>query len=315
MMETNQGEEERGNDMGNELKAVKASSPYYLFSSKIFLRYINGHPSNLGSNIQDALDKAQLNKKWGEYESFSIFNSLLGAIFFLALFIIMFSLRKAIVVDLIFISLIPISAISFFIASIWYPFYESSLRRKSIEQDLGPALTFISAMAGADVPVNLIFDELAKREEYGEVQYEALRISKFTGLLGYDIFSAMQEVSRSSPSVEWQRFLQGAVSTAYAGGKLKPYFIGKAVDYQNKLRVSLKKNIESVAIFAEIYVAVGVAFPLFLVVIVAVLGTVTRPVSFTSTYFLILFSFVAVPIMIASFLLLIRSVTREVSIS
>ena len=157
--------------------------------------------------------------------------------------------------------------------------------------------------------------KLSKKREYGEVSREALKIATRTELLGLDIFTAVQQVARMSPSVEWQKFLQGAVATSSAGSRLKPYFVTKATEYQNKLRVSLKKNAESVSIFAETYVTIGVAFPLFMIVILAVMAVIAQNTSGMSMLFLILISFLVMPVMIATFLFLMSSVNREVRIS
>jgi flagellar protein FlaJ len=151
--------------------------------------------------------------------------------------------------------------------------------------------------------------------EYGEVSREASKIANRTELMGMDIFSAIEEVARKSPSVEWQKFLQGAVTASAAGARLKPYFVNKAMEYQNMLRVSLKKNSESVSVFAETYVTIGVAFPLFLIVILAVMSVIARNASGATISFLLVFSFLVLPVMIAAFVLVISSVNKEVNIS
>jgi len=92
------------------------------------------------------------------------------------------------------------------VAGTFLPTYKSSQRGKKIDENLGSAYAFISAMSSADVPINSIMLKLSKKVEYGEVSKEATKIATRTELLGQDIFTAMQQVARVSPSVEWQNF-------------------------------------------------------------------------------------------------------------
>ncbi len=197
----------------------------------------------------------------------------------------------------------------------YLPRAKAASRGKKIDLNLGAAFAFISAMSNADVPIKEIFLKMAAMKEYGEVSKEASKIARRTELLGIDIFTAMNQVARTSPSVEWQKFLQGAVSTSTAGARLKPYFVNKASEYQNFLRISLKKNSESVTVFAETYVTVGVAFPLFLIVILSVMAVIAGGAAGATISFLIFFSLLVLPAITAAFVILISSINKEVQIS
>src|SRR5207249_3966445 len=81
-----------------------------------------------------------------------------------------------------------------------------------IDKKISGAMSFISAMASADVPVDVIFKELSKQTIYGEVAREAEWITRDTELLGLDILTAIRKASQRSPSAKFQDFLQGVVS-------------------------------------------------------------------------------------------------------
>ncbi len=156
------------------------------------------------------------------------------------------------------------------------PSSRAKKRAKDIDVHLPAAVNFIAALSSADVTVPTIFKELSMRSEYGEIAKEAEWITRDTELLGRDILSAIEEASRRSPSIKWQEFLQGVVTTATSGGRLKPFFLSKSEEYERERRLNLKKNMESLGLFAEIYVTVGVAFPLFLVVIIAIMALINK---------------------------------------
>jgi flagellar protein FlaJ len=143
-------------------------------------------------------------------------------------------------------------------------------RGRAIDLSLGPAMNFVAALSCAEVPVDAIFRELADQEPYGEVAAEAAWIVRDCDGLGVDILSAIRAEARRSPSVRFQEFLQGVVTTAESGGELRPYFLAQAERFEREGTALVQGQLERLGIFAEAYVAVAVAFPLFLLVLLTV---------------------------------------------
>lgn len=174
------------------------------------------------------------------------------------------------------------------------PFSRAKKRARKIDKKLSSSMSFISAMASADVPVDTIFKELAKQKIYGEIKEEAEWITRDTELLGVDILTAIKNAANRTPSSKFQEFLQGVITTATSGGQLKPYFLMKADQYQKEDKLDLKKRMESMGLLAESYVTVVVAFPLFLVVIMAIMALISK----TGSGFVVTLLFVVVGLMI-----------------
>jgi len=149
-------------------------------------------------------------------------------------------------------------------------------RTRKIDGRITSAMSFISAMASADVPVDVIFKELGREPVYGEVSKEAEWITRDTELLGVDILTAIRRGAGRSPSAKFQDFLQGVVTTSTSGGQLKPYFLLKAEQYEREDRLEMRKKMETLGMLAEAFVTVVVAFPLFLVVIMAIMALISR---------------------------------------
>ncbi len=167
-------------------------------------------------------------------------------------------------------------------------------RARKIDKKISGAMSFVSAMASADVPVDVIFKELSKQTVYGEVAKEAEWITRDTELLGVDILTAIRRAAQRSPSAKFQDFLQGVVTTSTSGGQLKPYFLSKADQFEKEDRLEMRKKMETLGMLAESFVTVVVAFPLFLVVIMAIMALISK----TGANFVILLLYVVVALMI-----------------
>jgi archaeal flagellar protein FlaJ len=147
-------------------------------------------------------------------------------------------------------------------------------RGAEIDRKIGPAMSFVSAMASADVNIDQIFRDLAQEKIYGAVADEAAWITRDTELLGVDILSAIRIGAARTPSKRFQDFLQGVVTTATSGGQLKPYFLLKAEQYQRENKLDVLRRTETMGLLAETFVTVVVAFPLFLVIIIAIFAII-----------------------------------------
>jgi len=156
------------------------------------------------------------------------------------------------------------------------PATSAKKRSRKIEARITSSMSFISAMASADVPVDVIFKELSRQSVYGEVAKEAEWITRDTELLGMDILTAIKRGASRSPSPKFQDFLQGVVTTSTSGGQLKPYFLLKAEQFEKEDRLGMRAKMETLGMLAEAFVTVVVAFPLFLVVIMAIMALISK---------------------------------------
>lgn len=147
-------------------------------------------------------------------------------------------------------------------------------RGRKIDRRIGPSMSFVSAMSSADVNVDQIFKELGRQRIYGQVAEEAAWITRDTELLGVDILTAIRRGAQRTPSKKFQDFLQGVVTTATSGGLLKPYFLLKAEQYEREHKLEMQQRVETMGLLAETFVTVVVAFPLFLVIIIAIFAII-----------------------------------------
>ncbi|HKZ49378.1 MAG TPA: type II secretion system F family protein [Thermoplasmata archaeon] len=269
-----------------------------LFGDYIHRRYKGNQ------DLEEALIKAHMRLRAEEYLAVAYTTVLLAGLMVGILGVVMFVIF-GLLLNVFFLGALFL-AVGIFIPIIIYGFYfglgplrgipagAANRRARKINKKISGAMSFISAMASAEVPVDVIFKELSKQPVYGEVAKEAEWITRDTELLGKDILTAIRRGALRSPSPKFQDFLQGVVTTSTSGGQLKPYFLLKAEQYEKEDRLEMRKKMETLGMLAETFVTVVVAFPLFLVVIMAIMALINK----TQGGFVITLLFVVVGLMI-----------------
>jgi len=190
------------------------------------------------------------------------------------------------------------------------PSSTAKARRKDIDTKIPHAMNFISTLASADVTVDVIFLELSKQKIYGEIQNEAQWITRDIELLGKDVLTAIRDAASRTPSVKFQDFLQGVVTTTLSGGQLKPYFIMKSEQYQRVAKLESKKDQETLGMLAESFVTVVVAMPLFLIVMMSLMALVGKTAG-SSILLLDMIVYIMIPVSQIGFIVVIQGMTAE----
>jgi flagellar protein FlaJ len=264
---------------GSSSKGIRLPS-YKSFCWAVLGRRVQ-RKGNIKQDLEENLFKAHMKIRPEEYVAYAMMTAILVGfvsifvgflLFFLILMPLMGWLIGLILMALIIV-LLPFLTYSVILGS---PGSARKKRERLIDARISGAMSFISAMASAEVPVDVIFKELSKESVYGEVSEEAKWITRDTELLGVDILTAIREGAMRSPSTKFQDFLQGVVTTSTSGGQLKPFFLMKAEQYEKEDKLEMRKNMETLGMLAESFITVVVAFPLFLVVIMAIMALISK---------------------------------------
>ncbi len=256
--------------------------------------------------LEDNLLKAHIRLRPEEYLALAWMNTTVAAVIAVVAALVAALFLSFLQVDILYLIVIfaLVAAIPVFISYMYFfglpigykgkPAAGAKKRGRKIDAKISGAMSFVSAMSSADVPVDVIFKELSKQEVYGEVAREAEWITRDTELLGMDILSAIRKAAQRCPSTKFQDFLQGVVTTSTSGGQLKPYFLMKAEQFEKEDRLEMRKKMETLGMLAESFVTVVVAFPLFLVVIMAIMALISQ----TGSGFVLELLYVVVGLMI-----------------
>jgi len=232
------------------------------------------------------LEKANISMIYQEYYSMVLMNIILGFLvsFFstLLLYLIIPNNITALLI------LIITSTVPTLIGLVYLrlPLAKVKSRGKNIDRNLPYVANFINTMSAAGISPSEIFGTLAGIPLYGEVQKEAKKITTEIELMGVDTITALKNAIVISPSRKLKEFLQGMIGVIQSGSELAPYF-DRCVDrYMYEDLEDRKKNLDSLAIMAESFVVTVVAFPLFLVIIISIMGLTSGGISFDFLYIL-----------------------------
>jgi flagellar protein FlaJ len=315
---------QKGEDIGpHGIRLPKGAVPHYVtltpyqdFCWRVMGRYATDKASG-NQALDEMLTKAHMKIRPEEYYATVVMSTIIAAIVGVAIAIgvgvVLFglmgvSMMLGVVVSAAAILLLPIMV---FFIMIGTPSSRAKARGRDIDKRIAAAMSFISAMASADVNIDVIFKELSRQKVYGEIASEAAWITRDTELLGADILTAIKEAAKRSPSAKFQEFLQGVITTSTSGGQLKPYFLLKAEEFQKENKLAMKSQMETLGMLAESFVTVVVAFPLFLVLIMAIMAIVGGGDSSMMVMLLYLIVLMMIPVSQFGFVFVIWNMAKE----
>jgi flagellar protein FlaJ len=129
------------------------------------------------------------------------------------------------------------------------------------------------AMRRGGAQMITIFRSLSDRANiYGEVALEFRQIVRDTDFFGYDVVSAIRHLSETTPSEKLKDFLEDLLSVIESGGDMSEFLSMRVRLYQEEARFEQRQFLNVLSIVAESYVTLFVAGPLFLIIIMVVMG-------------------------------------------
>ncbi len=281
------------------MKSTKYSRLCRRTFSRIFERF------NVSKNSKNnLLEKADISMVYQEYYSLVLMNILIG---FIASFIPTLILYMLVPNQITSLLMLIISCIIPMLIGFYYigmPSSKAKTRGKNIDRFLPYATNFINTMSVAGISPSEIFEALAEVELYGEIQKEAKKITTEISMMGLDTITALKNAIIISPSEKFKEFIQGMLGVIQSGSELGPYFDRCVEKYMLNDMVERKRNLESLAVMAETFVTTVIAFPLFLVIIISVMGmTTSGGIDFRFLYML---AFVILPMAYFGFYVMMK---------
>jgi flagellar protein FlaJ len=267
------------------------------------------------SFVKKNLLKADIKISYRVYMSMVFFTSFL--VLFCSLIIalfITFYLRLMLLQKIILLSFFPlITFLVVFISLCYYPSYKAGSRRRNIETNLPFILTHMGSIAESGIPPHLIFKLVSRFKEYGELAKEMEKINRNIESFGLDPVTAVREVAERTPSEALKEVLLGFVSTIEAGGSVTTYLREAGKEALFEWRMRRERFLTQLSTYAEIYVGVLVAAPLFIVSIFATMAIVQPVVAGWHVLDLMRISIYGlIPLLNLGFLLFLKGVEVEI---
>ena len=286
------------------------STPYSRMCRKLFSRIFK--KLNIKKDEKNhLLEMADIKMTYDEYYSMVLMNIVIAFFLSMTLSLVLHNIVSSKITAL----LIPvIPSVTILLVATYYiylPESRAKARAKKIDILLPYVANFIATMSSAGISPGEIFKRLSSVDLYGEIQKEARKISKEIYIMGVDTITALKHAIERSPSRKFKDFLQGIISTIQSGSDLNKYFKNIVDKYMYEDLLERKRNLESLAIIAEIFVIAVIAFPLFLVIIISTMS-LTSSGGAIPFNFLYVLSLVILPLAYLGFYMLMKSTAVEV---
>lgn len=270
----------------NEAREIEIKNPSFLvvISNKIFKKPAKSLGSNFGF----------LDKNLKQADMSFILTSYISLVLFIALSVFIISAVIAALLSIgasgviflrnIIISLV-ISAL-LFVFLLAYPSLQAQNNSKKLESEMPFALSQMAAIASSKIEPSKMFGMMAESKEYPVFSNQMKKIKNQMDIYGYDLTTALRNVSRLSVNRKFSELLNGVSTTIVSGGDLLVYLKEKSRDTLLDYKLSREKYANIIGMYSDIYTALLIAAPLILMLVLSFMAGVGASLGGLSVSFL-----------------------------
>lgn len=151
-----------------------------------------------------------------------------------------------------------------------YPFYLAHSRAKKIDLYLPHAInTMLGMMRGGMQVYETIKFVAVNKHLFSELSTEFEKVVTLVEY-GKDVSSALRYVAETTPSEKLRTFLDNLVNIYESSGNVLDYLKSKSEQFLAEKEVTYSALIEKLQVFSEVYLAIFIVFPLFLLIVLIV---------------------------------------------
>ena len=165
-----------------------------------------------------------------------------------------------------------------------YPKTEKGDIEKNINQELPFAVVYMSAIAGSGIEPSAIFKIIALSPEYPYLKKEIRKVLNQINIYGYDLVTALTNVSRNSPSQKLAELFSGLSTTITSGGSLSDFFQKRAESLVTNYRLERENFTKLAETSMDLYITIVIAAPMILLLIFILLAISEFAVSLSPLY-------------------------------
>ena len=199
------------------------------------------------------------------------------------------------------------AGIGVYYAIISYPKIEMGNRKRAIEASMHDMVSYMYALHHCGATLYTSIQSMAKYADYyGDAAKEFRQVVSDMDFCGYDQFTALQRLADTTPSPKMRYFISEFSSTYRSVGNAEIFLYGKLSEMQEETRIAQKNYLSSLATIAEMYITLFVAGPLFVVIVIMVIGMISGsdPIILAAVVYLML------PIGTAIFIILLDTLNQ-----
>ncbi len=164
-----------------------------------------------------------------------------------------------------------------------YPGAEKKALGKRIEQELPFVVIHMGSISGSGIEPIEVFRIIAMSKEYEFAGQEFRKILNQTNLYGYDLSTALRNVSLSTPSQKLGELFNGMGVTINSGGDIRKFFEKRADSLLLEYRLEREKATKSAETFMDLYISVVIATPMILLMLLVVIAVAKVQTGFNAS--------------------------------
>jgi flagellar protein FlaJ len=181
-------------------------------------------------------------------------------------------------------------------------------RASAIEATLPRTVAFVYALSRSGTAFPKVLETVSRNSEaYGEAAEELGLAAREMEVFGTDAVTAVSRLTDHTPSETMDEFADNLASVLGSGRSLAPFLREQYDRYQDEARSQQEQYLDLLSTFAEVYVTVFVALPIFLVTILGVVGLVLED----TLPLLRVIGYAALPLMTLAYVVYVDSVTES----
>ena len=206
-----------------------------------------------------------------------------------------------------------IAAAVVLICFIYYPFSVADAKKMKLDKNMVYIINYMSVLAGAGIMTEDVFQSFATLKDTYGIRDSARSIVRDIGLLGKDIISAIEAEAKRTPSKKYSKLLNGLLGITKSGGDFKKYLEETAKHEQEVRRRELVDIVNKLNMCAEIYITLGITFPIILIVLLSLMGIFGGSIGggFSPVQLMELMTYAIFPVAAIGIILLIDGMTQN----
>jgi hypothetical protein len=160
---------------------------------------------------------------------------------------------------------------STFIFMYLYPTLEKISLQDKIETELPFATIHMSSISSSMVNPSKIFEIITSTGEYPNLEKEFKKLLNEINIYGYDLVSALKNISSNTPSMKLRELFNGMAITINSGGDLQEFFDKRAQSLLFEYRIEMEKYTRAAETFMDIYISIVIAAPMILMLLIVMM--------------------------------------------
>ena len=177
---------------------------------------------------------------------------------------------------------IVLPLLSFF-SLYYYPTSERKAIGKKVDKELPFAVIHMSAISGSGIEPSEIFKIIGLNREYVYLRREIRKVINQINLYGYDLVSALNNASKTSPSENLAELFSGLSTTITSGADLSEFFEKRSENLLLNYRLEREKYTKLVETFLDIYISLVIAAPMIFLLLLVLMVVSGITLGFSST--------------------------------